>query len=357
MLAVQSPQNGARGIGRYSQQLVSALLARDDGHEYFLYAHADRPTSRIPTGRQAQIRSLVGASGAEGPGATCRVDQLARKDLDGLEALVVLSPFELLSGYCPPAQPGNGLKLAAILYDMIPFLFPNDHAPDAALMRHYRVLEDLKRYDALLAISEATRRDCLRLLGLPEGRVTTIGGASDGRYFVPDPSPEPGASSRSILEGLGIGGRFVLNVGGFDVRKNLWRLIDAFALVPEPLRRGLQLVLTFTVLPSDRELLLGYARDAGLDDGTLVVTGEVSDEALRALYRGCEAFAFPSLYEGFGLPLLEAMHCGAAVVAGANSSQLEVVGDAGLLADAGDAADLAAKLARVLGDEALRREL
>src|SRR5205085_1010625 len=84
-----------------------------------------------------------------------------------------------------------------------------------------------------------------------------------------------------------------------------------------------------------------------------VITGEVSDAALRVLYQRCAAFAFPSLYEGFGLPLLEAMHCGAAVVAGNNSSQVEVVGEAGLLANASDAGDIAAKLARVPADGAL----
>src|SRR4051794_1608782 len=105
MLGVQSPENGPRGIGRYSQQLVSALLARDDDHEYFLYAHADRPTSRIPSGGRAHLRSLGVASAADGPGAAQRVDQLARENPDGLDALVMLSPFELWSGYCPPAQP------------------------------------------------------------------------------------------------------------------------------------------------------------------------------------------------------------------------------------------------------------
>ena len=223
-------------------------------------------------------------------------------------------------------------------------------------MRHYRVLEELKRYDALLAISEATRRDCLRLLGVAADRVTTIGAASDERFFTPDRSEPPSAASRSLLKGLGINRPFVLNVGGFDVRKNLWMLIDAFALLPEPLRRELQFVMTFTVLDSDRDRLLRHARAAGLGDA-LVVTGEVSDAALKVLYQRCAAFVFPSLYEGFGLPLLEAMHCGAAVVAGNNSSQVEVVGEAGLLANASDACDIAAKLARVLEDPELGRVL
>jgi glycosyltransferase involved in cell wall biosynthesis len=350
MLAVQSPHHGHRGIGRYSRHLVSALLARDDGHEYFFYAHASLPTGRIPEAPHAQLRRL--GHDSDRLTAPQRVDRLARDNPDGLDVLVVLSPFELWSNYHPPARPANGLRLASVVYDMIPFLFAGEEAYDPVLARHYRVLEDLKRYDALLAISEATRADCLRLLGVPPGRVVNIGAASDDRCFVPDPSAEPGASTRAILRGLGIRRPFVLNVGGFDVRKNLWRLIDAFAQVPEPIRRDLQLVLTFTVLPDDRDALLRHARAAGLGDA-LVVTGEVSDEALRVLYQRCKAFVFPSLYEGFGLPILEALHCGAAVLAGNNSSQVEVVGDAGLLANASDAGDIAAKLTQLLRDEAL----
>ena len=126
----------------------------------------------------------------------------------------------------------------------------------------------------------------------------------------------------------GINRPFVLNVGGYDERKNLWALIDGFARVPEAHRSGLQLGLTFTVLPHDRDRLLRHADAAGVRDA-LVVTGEVNDTALRVLYQRCTAFVFPSLYEGFGLPILEAMQCGAAVVAGNNSSQVEVVGTAG----------------------------
>ena len=356
MLAVQSPHHGHRGIGRYSRHLVSALLAGEHGHDVFLYAHADLPTERIPSGPHAQLRPLGPANASDGLNPTRLVDRLARTNPDGLDVLVVLSPFELWSGYCPPTRPANGLKLAAVVYDMIPFLFPRSEVSDGSLSRHYRVLEDLKRYDALLAISEATRRDTLRLLGMAGDRVTNISAASDDAFFVPDPSDEPGPSSRAMLAELGINRPFVLNVGGFDDRKNLWRLIDAFALVPKTLRRRFQLVLTFTVLDSDRDRLLHYARAAGLDDA-LVVTGEVSDAALRVLYQRCTSFVFPSLYEGFGLPLLEAMHCGAAVLAGNNSSQPEVVGDAGLLANANDAVDIAANLARLLDDEPLRRWL
>ena len=99
-----------------------------------------------------------------------------------------------------------------------------------------------------------------------------------------------------------------------------------------------------------------YARDHGVADH-LVTTDRVSDTALRVLYQRCAAFVFPSLYEGFGLPILEAMHCGAPVIAGNNSSQIEVVGDAGLLFNVANAGELAAQLVRVLDDEGLAQEL
>ena len=99
-----------------------------------------------------------------------------------------------------------------------------------------------------------------------------------------------------------------------------------------------------------------YARDRGVAD-QLVLTDRLSDKALRVLYQRCAAFVFPSSYEGFGLPILEAMHCGAPVIAGNNSSQIEVVGDAGLLFNVADAGELAAQLVRVLDDAGRSREL
>ena len=99
-----------------------------------------------------------------------------------------------------------------------------------------------------------------------------------------------------------------------------------------------------------------YARDRGVAD-QLVLTPWLSDRALRPLYQHCAAFVFPSMYEGFGLPILEAMHCGAPVVVGNNSSQIEVVGDAGLLFNVADAGELAGHLARLLEEPDRAREM
>jgi glycosyltransferase involved in cell wall biosynthesis len=347
MLAVQSPHHGNRGIGRYANHLVSALLARDDGHQYIFYAHDGLPDHRIPTDPRAELRRLQPDPNLGVATVIQCVDRLARLNPDALDVLVVTSPFEHWADYLPPAHPRNGLRLVSVVYDMIPFLFPSEGGHDSLLLRYYRILEELKRYDALLAISESTVRDCTRMLGLPEGRVVNISGASDDRLFVPDLAEPMSDSSRRLLRGLGINRPFVFNVGGLDERKNSWRLLDAFAALPERIRREYQFVLTFYITTGCRAEVVDYARRIGIVD-QLILTGEVSDEALRVLYQRCTAFIMPSLYEGFGLPLLEAMHCGAVVIAGKNSSQVEVVGDAGLLVNACDTADIAAKILKVV---------
>ena len=332
MLAVQSPHHGARGIGRYSANLVETLLARDDGNEYVLYVHDDLPTDRVPESPRAVVRS-ISPRWELGEVMAPYMDRLAATNPDGLDAFVVLSPFEKWASYTPPARPVGGLKMAAVVYDLIPFLLQNEMHVEPHLMRHYHVLETIARYDVLLAISEATRQDCLSVLRLPPEKLVNISAASDPKIFTPDDSQPLPDRVRETLEGFGIDRRFILNVGGFDPRKNTWKLLEAFAEMPERLRETTQLVLTCATDEWCRRAVFEHAARYGIE-GSVVVTGEVTDEALLVLYQRCDVFVFPSLYEGFGLPLLEAMHCGAPVIGGNNSSQIEVVGDAGLLAEA-----------------------
>ena len=357
MLAVQSPHHGHRGIGRYSGHLVSALLERNDQHEYVLYAHENLPTDLIPSHLKTSTRWIRTEPELGVSTVSQAVDNLIRHNPDALDAFLVLSPFEHWCNYTPPAKPaGSSIRMAAVVYDMIPFLFQNESASSATLTRFYRVLEDLRRYDILLAISESTQRDTQSLLGLPEGQIVNISAATDHLFFKPDERYPVSNTSRKTLEDLDIHKPFILNVGGMDERKNSFGLIDIFSRLPEELRATHQLVLAFGLAEEEVEWLHQEARDRGIEDA-LVVTRKVSDEALLTLYQQCKAFVFPSVYEGFGLPILEALSCGAVVVAGNNSSQIEVVGEAGLLANVSDPNDVAEKLARVLTDSQLRRKL
>ena len=356
MLAVQSPHHGQRGIGRYSGNLVSTILENDSDNEYILYVHDQLPTDRVPKHPNADLR-LIRPNWDKGETMAPFMDRLVRTNPDQLDLFVVLSPFEKWAWYTPPARGPNGPKIVAILYDLIPFIFQNETVIDPMLLRHYRVLEELTRYDALLAISEATRKDSLSILRLPPQQVVNISGASDSRFFVPEQATADSSGIKETFAAMGIVKPFILNVGGLDERKNTWKLIDAFTAMPAEVRDRHQLVITFSIDEWGRGHVMEHCRQAGVPEGAVILTGEVTDEVLLALYQRCEVFAFPSVYEGFGLPILEAMHCGAAVIAGNNSSQIEVVGDAGILVDVSDVQEMAAKLAAILENPAWRDEL
>jgi glycosyltransferase involved in cell wall biosynthesis len=361
-IEVLGTQTGSRlrGIGRYSRDLITALLTRDLANEYVLYGQAGLPTDQIPKAPNAVVRLLRPDPAAGVATMAHAMERLTETNPDDIDVLLLLNPLEMTPGYDLPAKPLNGPKIAAVVYDLIPLLFQEDHFrlwPTPEFVRRYsQGLNRLEDYDVLLAISESTRRDLVSLLGLAPERVETIGTASDDQFFVPDRSDPMPSEVRLLLAALGITQPFVFSVGSLEYRKNLWGLIDAFAMLPDELRQAHQLVLTYALAGGQRDWVRQYARERGVAQ-QLVLTDRLEDPALRVLYQQCEAFVFPSFYEGFGLPILEAMHCGAPVIAGNNSSQVEVVGDAGLLFNVADAGELAAHLIRLLNDPGRSREL
>ncbi len=343
LLALQSPHSGGRGIGRYVAEWLEALAGRDPDLRFTYYRHAGLFDERLPHPEGVTVRPMPdGRTPAEA------VDRLVGLNPDGLDALLIPSPFEVGLGYAPPARALRGPALLAVVYDLVPFLFQERYLtwPPSA-MEFYRNLGRLGRYDGLLAISEATRQDTLRLTGLAPERVTNIQGASDPRRFFP---AAPGVGPRHQqpeLAALGIDRPYVLSVASADQRKNLKGLLDAFALLPEATRTGHQLVIACRLSDADATRIHRMAEERGIRP-SLLLTGEVTDTQLRGLYQGCATFAFTSTYEGFGLPLLEAMHCGAPVLAGTNSSQPEVVGDAGVLVNVENPPEVARELDSLL---------
>ncbi len=356
-LAITSPYSRGRGIGRYSGHLLEALLDAGRAHEFVLYAHDDLPAARLPRRPNARLARLRVEDERGERSLRAAMERLVAANPDRVDAMLILSPFELYGGFGPPSVPIGGPRMVAVLYDLIPFLFQERYLTDPWAARwFYGHAERLKKYDRLLAISEATRADALRLFGLPGDRVVAIGGASDGRFFTPAEPGPPAAEERAILERLGLDRPFIYCLASSDDRKNVRGLIDGFALLPGAMRAGHRVVVGCALTGDEADKVRRMASEAGVADA-LVLTGELDDLGIRLLYRRCAAFAFPSLYEGLGLPILEAMHCGAPVLAGANSSQPEVVGDAGLLVNAHDAAEIARGLRSLLEDRALAADL
>ncbi len=344
-----------RGIGRYTRNLVSQLLVRHPQHEYVLYNYEGLPGIDDAWPGRPEQRVVP----CDFPDGNLResAEQIAANNRDRLDLLLQTTPLECFRGHLPPPKTLGGPKLAAILYDLIPMLFQELYLADSRYSQiYYQAVRQLRQYDLLLTISEASRRDGLQVLEMSPEQILTIGAASSREFFFPDRSQPMPAHVRNALQKLGVEGSFIYCLSGLDGRKNLLGLMQAFALLSPELRRKHQLVITCSMTADEERNWREQARKLAVYD-RLVLTNFIPDEIIRILYQRCEAFVFPSLYEGFGLPILEAMHCGAPVAAGRNSSQEEVVGDAGLLIEAESPADIAAKMSRLLEDAGLAESL
>lgn len=204
------------------------------------------------------------------------------------------------------------------------------------------------RAAAVITDSEHSRRTILSRLGLSPERVTAIP-LSVAPEFRPVPFTE------AVSQRYGVRQPYVLCVGNFLPHKNLGRLVQAFARLGGAARRGVSLVLAGDDA-GRRGAIVGEARRLGIDQH-LVLTGHVDEGDLPALYSGCDVFVQPSLDEGFGLPVAEAMACGAPVIASNRASLPEVVGKAGLLVDPLDTAAIGSAIVSVLNNQTRREEL
>ena len=254
------------------------------------------------------------------------------------EGVLFLDPME--AGYSSFAPQDHSLFptlwLGTVLYDFIPMLFPNPYL-SAPLRKedYFRKLSLLRESDCLLSISQHTKEDAERLLALSHSKIVNILGGVDGMFqdYSREETPIPYFD-----------GEYILCAGNGEYRKNWEGMLNAYALLPPNLRRNYFLCFTGTFFDAFKETLLCQALDRGIDVKRIVLTGYVSDEELIALYSHCALFVFPSLYEGLGFPVLEAIRCGAPVIAGDNSSLPEVVGAPDALFNASDPADIAQKM-------------
>jgi glycosyltransferase involved in cell wall biosynthesis len=241
------------------------------------------------------------------------------------------------------------------VHDVIQFVLPEYAWRKISRVYFGIVSRGARRADAVITVSECSKRDIVKLLGLPPERIHVIGNAVDASIH---PVRDAWLLA-SVRERYGIAGRFLLYFGGFDMRKNVPRLIEAYAALPAALRKEYQLVIAgryqhlgHPLYPDPRATV----RRLGLE-GRVIFTGQIREQDKAPLYSAATVFAFPSLYEGFGIPVLEAMACGTPVVTSNSSALPEVAGDAGLLVDPYDTAAISGGLRTLLEDQALRDEL
>jgi glycosyltransferase involved in cell wall biosynthesis len=253
-----------------------------------------------------------------------------------------------------PTRP-DAAPVAVTHHDLIPLVYPHDYITSPqAKMWYFRRLESLKRAPLVLTNSEFTRSEAIEMLGLQAASVVCIGCAASGHFA---PLDVDATTRDEVFAQYGITRPFVMYTGGADPRKNVEGLIRAFSMLPAAVRQAHQLIFVGKEPVDFRDALLGTARKAGVDPGDLVFTGFVPDERLVMLYNLCRLFVFPSLREGFGLPALEGMACGAPVIASNTSSLPEVIGWPDAMFDPYSDEAIAKAMYAGLTDEAFRSVL
>jgi glycosyltransferase involved in cell wall biosynthesis len=243
----------------------------------------------------------------------------------------------------------------ATLHDMVPSLFP-EVTEERFVSFHNAVLRsiDLER-DWVMCVSESTKRDFVSLTGMAAERTFVVPLAASTRVFRPENDTE---RLQTVLTHYGIAEQpYVLSVCTLEPRKNLTRLVKSFATIAtNPDLKDVRLVLVGAV-GWKSEPLLASIRTAGVPSNRVAMLGHVPDEDLGALLTGASVFAYPSLYEGFGLPPLEAMQCGTPVITSNVSSLPEVVGDAAITVNPADETAIARALTDVLVNAELAADL
>lgn len=366
-----------RGIGRYSLALALGVARNAGGHEIWLVLNGALGASIIDLRRafaglvppeRIRVFDIAGPVAEIEPGNSprCRAAELTREHFIAQlrpDAVLVTSLFE---GFVDDAVVSVGAfagaaRTAVVLYDLIPFLNPDAYLGSAIQRAYYeRKIASLRSAGLLLAISDYSRQEAIDALALAPESVHAISTAVDD-CFCPDTtqSPEQVAQQKDELRArFGINRSLLMYApGGFDARKNIDGLITAYCLLPPALRDTHQLLIASKLGERDRADLLAHAAKRGMEKDQLILTGYVSDTDLIRLYQITDLFIFPSRHEGFGLPALEAMACGAIVIGANNTSIPEVVGCAEALFDADRPQSIAEKISQVLQDPAMQERL
>jgi glycosyltransferase involved in cell wall biosynthesis/SAM-dependent methyltransferase len=358
-----------RGMGRFSQQQLREVLATDERHEYVLLCREGFDPAEIlpeirsdPKVRIRCLPRLAPVEDGETPNGGRRAlvleaelqEAVAAERLDVFHAT---TPF-LLGDVVP--QRIAACPYVATHYDLIPMVYPDEYFPGEqdrlGRQAYERALSFVSRADRLAAISRFVRDEAAVYLGFPGERIDVAYPFAEP-IFAQVGEAEAEAAITGLRARLGLEGDFVVSVTHLHFSKNLGGLLRSFA---ELQRRGrfadVGLVVVCGLEPGQGRYVRDLAWQHGVRDH-LYLTDLILDSELAALFNRCRAAVLVSRYEGFGLPALEALQCGAPVVAGSAASLPEIVGSAALLVDPASPDEVADALERVLCSESLREEL
>ena len=334
------------GIGTAQYQTMRALAEMDASHQFLLYALSPPlvPFSQHPLDLPWRVRL------GSGP--------LARSNIvwmqTGVNSLLAADHVEVFWGprHLLPFR-ARGIGKVATVHDFWDRYFPDQQPWLNRTVNRLLIEKVIAHADVVVAPSGATARDAARFVGAVPGSVRVVQWGVDPAVF----RPLPAAQVAAVLARLGINSPYLVSLDVLNPRKNFFAVLESISKLPESIRTAMTAVglggprRTFSAAD-----LKARAAALGLHE-RLCLVGDVSSDDLVALYSGALALVYPSVYEGFGMPVLEAMACGCPVITADRSSLPEVAGDAALLVDPTSAEQLAQAIALVATDSAERARL
>lgn len=354
-----------RGIGRYSLSLAKAIARNRKSHEIILVLNGLFPDSVEPI--RAEFNDLipqenirvwysVGPVHSHDPSNKTRrnlSERLREAFIEGLTPDILLNT-SIIEGFGDNAVSSvrtidTSYIVSSIFYDAIPIVNPDSYLnPNPAFKKLYlEKIDHIKKSDILLSISESSRKEAIEYINFPEDQIFNISSATTNDFYKKEIKRD---EEDALRRKFNITKKFLMYSGATDDRKNHIGLISAFAALPERLRQEYQLVIVGGMPDDHKKRFENHVENLKLTRGDVIFTGRVNDDELVSLYNLCYLFVFPSLHEGFGLPILEALSCGAAVIGSNNTSVPEVIGAEEALFDPTSVASISEAIFQALTD-------
>lgn len=334
------------GVGVYTYNLVHALSRVDSVNSYTLYPVFCNPfrgfeKRGMPSGfKIAHENSRHLLSGVLWPAVVpASLKEAALGNVDIVHS----------NTFAGPALKRK--KLVSTIYDATVITHPECHSKANVTRCKKGIEESIRNARAIIAISEHTKKDLVERLGAPPGMITVTHLAAGPEFH----EVNEASSLEAVRQKYALPRNYILFMGSLEPRKNVKTLLSAYASLPGKVKNEFSLVIAGAKgwLNSD---IPGMVNELGIEKRT-VFTGYIEKEDMSAVYSAGSVFVYPSLYEGFGLPVLEAFACGTPVITSNTSSMPEVAGDAAILVDPSDPAEFASALEGLLMDEGRRREM
>ena len=324
-------QSYYRGMGKYTFNLVTNIIEMDNNNVYYLF---HTPLELLDHFKKKNV--------------VISHKRPTMEDVKELDIFHITSLFELAESTLMPSK--LDCKIIVTIYDLIPVIFWDNYIEtmdDKGKTEYFRRLGYLKSVDHILVISETTKNDLIELLEIPTNKIKVIYGSIDDIY---ETAHSSNIERKKIIQRYNIDGDFILNTPGMDYRKNIHGLFKSFYYLSKEIMKNLSLVLVCKLSEEEECSLRNQWKNLGLPSNRLILTNYIPTEDLVQLYDSAKMFIFPSLYEGLGIPVLEAMSRGCPVITSNNSSLAEICESAAIYINPYDPREIASTIEKLYQD-------